>query len=868
MARSKKSSDYANNFPFYDVLWQFYFENKRRIKLNYKDVSKKYLDYNDISINTKAYLRKPQFEALEIYVFLKEFMNNRKIHEIFALWKERKEMFSTGSYYSSNSDLEGQLTFYDSEAENYDQVFDLMKNQAEDYPNYIYALSMGVGKTILMATAIFYEFLLASKYPKDERFCHNALVFAPDRTVRQSLKEIQTFDRAKVIPPEYASLIDSNIRFHFLDDSTSTLNTINGSKFNLIISNTQKIILKTKHTELSSKERLFNMPSANDDFTSRIGEFYGDLNELRDGKEVITNQRFNKLKRLEQLGIYVDEAHHMFGNELEKSLIDKKNITSLRYTINELADALNSKGSRVVACYNFTGTPYVKNTVLPEVVNYYGLKAAIDDYYLKRPYIQAYEHVKDKIFLNNVLSDFFITHNDRLYEGLLPKIAIFASTIEELINEVKPEVEKILSQLNIPLNKVLVNLGDKKYTDQNDINDFNNLDIVGTTGSTKQVILLVGKGNEGWNCRSLFGVALYRKPKSTIFVLQATMRCLRQITEYQQEGRIYLSKENYDILDNELAKNFRISIKEVTQKKDDKIQVGVRLVPPNRTLRLSEIKHRFELIPLNSQTPLNFQLDSRDYTKYESKLYEADDIAGRRSVKEKVIVVKQREYSSYQIVFEVSRYLNMSPLDIDKTLCNSVDGIDKITEFVNRHNEVLRDIIIPETFYHYYNLQHFTESVTKEVKLINDEIKTEFVFNVKPDLLVDMNDSFVRAYVDKSFHVDKYCFDSLPEKEFFYQYLTSNKIKEVYFTGMFTGTSNGLSIQYMDPDTKQIRTYYPDFIALHEDGIYEIVEVKGDNMIDDEIVKAKSAAAMEIAEVSQMRYGIYKSSEVVKTKII
>jgi len=854
----KKNSDYAVNFPFYDVIWQFYFENKRRIKLNYKEISKKYLDYNDSSTNANAYLRRPQFEALEIYVFLKEFMNNRKIHEIFALWKERKEMFSSDSYYSSSTDIDGQLTFYDTEADNYDKVFDFMRNQAESYPNYIYALSMGVGKTILMATTIFYEFLLASKYPKDDRFCHNALVFAPDRTVRQSLKEIQTFDRGKVIPPEYASLIDSNIRFHYMDDASSTLNTIDRSKFNLIISNTQKIILKTKHTELSSKERLFNMPSADDDFTSRIGEFYGDLNDLRDEKEVITNQRFEKLKRLEQLGIYVDEAHHMFGTELEKSLIDKKTITSLRNTINELANVLNSKGSRVVACYNFTGTPYIKNTVLPEVVNYYGLKAAIDDYYLKRPVIQAYENVKDTAFLNNVLTDFFNTHNNQLYESLLPKIAIFASTIEELVQEVKPEVEKILSQLNIPLNKVLVNLGDEKYTDQNDINDFNNLDVVGTPGSLKQVILLVGKGKEGWNCRSLFGVALFRKPKSTIFVLQATMRCLRQITDYQQEGRIYLSKENYDILDNELAKNFRISIKEVTQKKDDKIQVGVRLVPPNRTIRLSEIKHRFELIPMDSQTPLNFQLDSRDYTKYKSKLYEADDIAGRRSVKEKVIVVKQTEYSSYQIVFEVSRYLNMSPLDIENSLSKSVDGIDKITEVVNRHNEVLRDIIIPETFYHYYNVQHFTESVTKEIKLINDEIKTEFVFNVKPDLLVDMN----------SFHVDKYCFDSLPEKEFFYQYLTSSKIKEVYFTGMFTGTSNGLSIQYMDPDTKQIRTYYPDFIALHEDGIYEIVEVKGDNMIDDEIVKAKSAAAMEIAEVSQMRYGIYKSSEVVKTKII
>ena len=28
-----------------------------------------------------------------------------------------------------------------------------------------------------------------------------------------------------------------------------------------------------------------------------------------------TNQRFEKLMRLEQLGIFVDEAHHAFGNK-------------------------------------------------------------------------------------------------------------------------------------------------------------------------------------------------------------------------------------------------------------------------------------------------------------------------------------------------------------------------------------------------------------------------------------------------------------------------------------------------------------------------------------------------------------------------
>ena len=59
---------------------------------------------------------------------------------------------------------------YDEASEYYDDVFNFMKKGTEEYPNYIYALTMGVGKTILMATSIFYEFLLASKYPSDSRF--------------------------------------------------------------------------------------------------------------------------------------------------------------------------------------------------------------------------------------------------------------------------------------------------------------------------------------------------------------------------------------------------------------------------------------------------------------------------------------------------------------------------------------------------------------------------------------------------------------------------------------------------------------------------------------------------------------------------
>ena len=68
------------------------------------------------------------------------------------------------------------------------------------------------------------------------------------------------------------------------------------------------------------------------------------------------------------MGIYVDEAHHMFGADLEKALHENGKGTSLRNTINELSKKLSKHGSKVVACYNFTGTPYVNNKILPEVI--------------------------------------------------------------------------------------------------------------------------------------------------------------------------------------------------------------------------------------------------------------------------------------------------------------------------------------------------------------------------------------------------------------------------------------------------------------------------------------------------------------------
>ena len=122
---------------------------------------------------------------------------------------------------------------------------------------------------------------------------------------------------------------------------------------------------------------------------------------------------------------------------------------------------------------------------------------------------------------------------------------------------------------------------------------------------------------------------------------------------------------------------------------------------------------------------------------------------------------------------------------------------------------------------------------------------------------------------NKSFHADTYCFDSKPEKELFLQYIKNKNIKEIYFTGMFTNAAQtDFYIQYIDPDSNTLRKYYPDFVAKFENNTYEIIEVKGDNKIDDAVVNAKKDAAMEIASESDMKYTIYKSSDIMGDNVL
>ncbi|MGK7933502.1 MAG: TnsA endonuclease N-terminal domain-containing protein [Microcystaceae cyanobacterium] len=876
MPKKSTSKKVNLDFAFFSQLLSFYQQNRGRIRTYYRNLTKHFLNFNDPS-NSNAFLRQPQFEALEIYVFLKEYLDNKKIHLLFQEWSENKGKFQGRTIQDKQGQTQLDL-FKEESKKDYEAVFKAMRSNSRDYPNYIFALTMGVGKTILMATCIFYEFLLANKFPNDEKYCHNALVFAPDKTVLQSLKEIQTFDLSKVVPPEYVNFLQSNLKIHFLEDSGATLSVIDQSRFNIIISNTQKIILKRKNKEETAFEKFFKSSIKQTYEKDSVYEEMADLladDEPEDDKELTTNQRFEKLKRVTQLGIYIDEAHHAFGNKLAADMGTKKTKTSLRTTVDELAANLKRAGTQVVACYNYTGTPYVGNQVLPEVVYAFSLQDAINKAYLKKVRINAYANTRNDEFVKAVIDSFLRQTQNQRHEGMLPKIAFFAATIDELQKELKPAVEKALTEQGISTNRILVNVGNDKLTSNDDIREFNRLDSI---ESDKQFILLVNKGREGWNCRSLFGVALYRKPKSKIFVLQATMRCLRSIGEGQQTGYVYLSEDNQQILEDELQQNFRVSISDMQSAGQTGEKIKVKVLKEKK-IKLVRVRRQFTLKEKQITTGINLELDTattpQNLAKYQllrteqEGLTTKEAVRGKKTVEDITYIRDKREFSLLTLVFEISRYLNKSPLFIENILSTTVDGVAQILEAVNQFNELLYDWIIPRLFKELYDLDEYEKREEYEVELI--KLSKDGYYNVtaNPDKTVSSNDPMVQgktdpngtSYLDKSFHLDTYCFDSQPEQRFFWDLLREKRVKEIYFTGMLTHKQSEFYIQYIDPDSLTLRSYYPDFLIQKDDNTYIIVEVKGDNMIDDPIVQAKKEFTEQMAIASGMTYRIIKGSD-------
>lgn len=751
-------------------------------------------------IRRVAFLHEPQVEALETYIFLKEVVGNKPTVEVFRSMFTDELGFMRALGISDKQALE---LAYDKDKQKKIQIILEDKFGKSDYANQVYALTMGSGKTILMAVMMLYDFVLSYYHKEDERFAKNALVFAPDTTIIESLKEIKTFDYTKVLPKEYQNIL-LNIKYHYLESPETAL-APNGN-YNVIISNSQKIILKTRNGDNNQTRRLF-----------------GDKGELE--RREVENARLQAIRGLERLIIFVDEAHHSYGTTLEGTL--KKTRQTIEYL---------HRNTPLISVVNLTGTPYIKNEMISDVVFHFGLKSGIERGILKQVRILDYGVVRSQKFLEEVIDTFSSEYSQKRLEGRLPKIALYAASISDLQQDLRPKLERVLAQRKIPLDTIL-----EYHTEAEESRDeFNRLD---TADSNKQFILLVGKGTEGWNCRSLVSVALYKKPKSTILVLQSTTRCLRAIGDNSTVAHIFLSTENYKILDRELKSNFASSISELNSQ-DQKTVEHTLNVEKRGSVRVKKVLK--EILAVQASKPETIKID---FTKFKPEQYQAyvseggifigDE--GKAGYKEAKAVRKIREQSDltfYEITEILNRYTHIPCLDIESILTSGGKNREEIVRMVN-DSPALLPFMIQEVLKNAYTYEESQQPIEEELELTK-------LYPFKISVQQNRNALVVYRETEEQdgragrlgFHINPYNFDSTPERDLF-RYLRevlepNEVVKEVYFTGGATDIShNDFYFEYWSPEQKRIARYFPDFLIETTKGRYIVVEVKNPGELQD-----------------------------------
>jgi hypothetical protein len=441
------------------------------------------------------------------------------------------------------------------------------------YASYIFALAMGVGKTVLIGALLASEFALALAHPAGP-FLRNALVFAPGRTIVESLRALIDMPYAAVLPPHLHRPFAAAVKFIVPQDGERTIPVLPGSAFNVIITNTEKIRIQ--------KETIRKR---------QLGRTLSD-EQTEAAKAEIANLRLQTISSLPSLGIFSDEAHHTYGRALDREL--KK----VRKTVDYIATQTNV---RVVV--NTTGTPYFGRQPLRDVVISYGLAAGIRDGILKEvgDNVVTYGEVaggevaggevaggevaggevakgdvatgeKPQFAIRNsqftirnaqfpprtpplatilpdILQDFFATYGAvTLPDGTPAKLAIYFPKTADIAAH-RPLIERTLLALGQAPTVLL-----EHHTYCENKSDF---DRFRTRQSPHRVALLVDRGVEGWDVPALFACALVRTLKtSNNFVLQAAARCLRQVAGNRIPARIYLSAENQAILARQLRTTY------------------------------------------------------------------------------------------------------------------------------------------------------------------------------------------------------------------------------------------------------------------------------------------------------------------------
>ena len=478
-----------------------------------------------------------------------------------------------------------------------------------NYPDYVFSLPMGAGKTFLMAAFIYLDLYFARQEPDNPAFAHNFMILVPSglkTSVIPSLRTIQEFDPSWVIPEPAASQLKRELKFEMLDENKSA-NKSNRTKN----PNVQKIAI---HEPLAELFGLVAVTNAEKVILDRIDKGRDGLfdfhDESDDEKDRVANELRNKIGKLPHLSILLDEVHHVSSSANDDE-------AKLRTVVNRWA----SQGS-ITTVLGFSGTPYldkkdkiavteeqsVATTEMSNITNYYPLAEGIGNF-LKVPKVVRSDSSEREEIVEKGVREFLHLYKDTVYaNGTCAKLGIYCGTIETLETVIYPLVNRICSEEGIdPAEAVLkFHEGNRQYpAPQTARAEFAMLD---RPQSRKRIILLVQIGKEGWDCKSLTGIILSQEkdcPKN--MVLQTSCRCLREVTDASREtALIYMNSENYKYLDEQLQKQQHISILEFQQgrKRED----VVLLNRYDRTAHLHLPKVEFYQMRVTSTGVIEYQV--------------------------------------------------------------------------------------------------------------------------------------------------------------------------------------------------------------------------------------------------------------------
>ena len=461
------------------------------------------------------------------------------------------------------------------------------------YTDYLFSLPMGAGKTYLMAAFIYLDLYFALNEPTNPAFAHNFIIFAPSglkSSVVPSLKTIQNFNPAWIIPEPAATDIKRMISFEVLDQG-KTANKSNKTKN----PNVQKI---ANHQPLSELFGLVAVTNAEKVILDRIQEKSGQINmfeESDDEKDRQANELRNLIGKLPSLSIFIDEVHHAVSDEIKLRAVVTK--WAQNHTVNSVI--------------GFSGTPYLEKTEkfkvvdslsvgtaeITNIVYYYPLIDGVGNF-LKRPVVKIADIADSSMIIEKGVREFLDTYRDTVYgDGLTAKLGIYCGTIEKLEEIVYPLVSRIVAEYGLGTDTILkFHKGNKQYKMPADSQM--QFDILDKSISKIRIVLLVQIGKEGWDCRSLTGIILSQEGDCpTNMVLQTSCRCLRQVIKGNPEtALIYLNESNANKLNVQLEQQHHISLKEFSSADNSKTP----LKRYNRTVHLKLPKVDFYQLKINN----------------------------------------------------------------------------------------------------------------------------------------------------------------------------------------------------------------------------------------------------------------------------